>query len=60
MQRSYYVIRNKDGFEELVFEGTREEAEVKKLALESLLSLSEGNQQSEWPRIKYYVFPETE
>jgi hypothetical protein len=55
----YYVIKNKDGFEELVFEGTMEEAEAKKSALESLLSLSE-EQKSGWSRIKYYIFPETE
>jgi 20S proteasome alpha/beta subunit len=55
----YYVIKNKDGFEELVFEGTMEEAEAKKIALESLLSLSEEDQKSGWSRIKYYIFPET-
>ncbi len=56
----YYVIKNKDGFEELVFEGTIEEAEAKKSALESLILLSEEDRQSGWSRTKYYIFPETE
>lgn len=57
---TYYVIRNKDGFEELVFEGTMEEAESKKSILESRLSPSEEKQRLGWSRVKYYVFPETE
>ena len=56
----YYVVRNEDGFEELVFEGTREDAEYEKSLLESRLSLSEDEGRSGWRRVKYYLFPETE
>lgn len=57
---TYYVIRNHDGFEELVFEGTLEEAESKKATFEALLNSSRQEQRPGWSRIKYYVFPEHE
>ena len=56
----YYVIKNNDGFEELVFEGTMEEAEAEKSMLESLLFTSKEEEQHRWSRVKYYVFPETD
>jgi hypothetical protein len=54
----YYLIKNEDGFEELVFEGSREEVESKKMALESTPGPNSG--QSGWTRVKYYIFPETD
>ena len=36
----YYVIKNEDGFEELVFEGTMEEAEAKPLCVNISETLS--------------------
>lgn len=56
---TYYLIRNKDGFEEIVLEGTMEEAETQKLILELRLPSSE-EECCGWSRVKYYVFPETE
>lgn len=56
----YYVIENRNGFEELVFKGTMEEAESQKSLLEERQRASQEGRHPEWPRVKYYVFPETE
>lgn len=54
----YYLIKNEDGFEELVFQGSREDAESRKILLES--NLSRGDERLSWTRVKYYIFRETE
>ena len=57
----YYVIENTNGFEELVFQGTMEEAERERVRrISSLDSGATLEGERTWPRTKYYVLPETE
>lgn len=55
----YYLIKNNNGFEELMLEGTKEEAEAEKARCESALSAT-SKDETTWQPVKYYVLPETE
>ena len=55
----YYVVANKNGFEETVFQGTHEEAEQEKARREAGAASRNLAQAEQWLQTKYYVLPET-
>jgi hypothetical protein len=54
----YYLIENKNGFEGLVFQGSRDEAEAEKSRREA--GGGTGTELEAWLRTRYYVVPENE
>jgi hypothetical protein len=56
----YYVVENKNGFEQTVFQGTCEEAEEEKTRRESYTACVNQEVPGHWLSPKYYVVPETE
>lgn len=56
----YYVIESKNGFEETVFKGTRDEAEQERKKLESCVVQSDQSGPESWLRTRYYVVSENE
>ena len=56
----YYVVANKHGFEEMVFQGTYEEAEQEKVLREADNVSRNETPLEPWFQTRYYVIPETE
>lgn len=57
----YNLIRNRNGFEESIEIGTRQDLERLRLELESKERLEQGDESKQaWERVSYYVVPKRE
>jgi len=56
----YYVVANKNGFEEMVFQGNREEAEQEKALREADNVSRKESPLEPWLQTRFYVIPEAE